>query len=185
MLEGAVQRIRGWFESFAQDDTHLSMGLAIKTGSAEPGINVHLLDVIGDPPARDNKPPPLQLTLSYLVTAWSDDGKPADDLLLKAAFAAMKDPSLEVILAPTAVELWRAFELAPRAAFLLRVPVRVAQVVPRAKPVTSTKFVTTQVRPVTGVVVDHLDRPLMDATVELIGLGRTAKDRSARPLRAR
>jgi hypothetical protein len=67
---------------------------------------------------------PLQVELRYLVTTWADDPQQAHQMLGKLVFAAMDNPQFEVDLGQLPPDAWLAFGVAPRPAFVLRVPLR-------------------------------------------------------------
>ena len=53
------------------------------------GVSCYLLAVVGDPPLRGNRRPPLQAALEYLVTTWAETPQEAHRLLGVLAFAAL------------------------------------------------------------------------------------------------
>jgi hypothetical protein len=98
-------------------------------------------------PAAGGRRPPLQIELRYLVTTWADDPQRAHQMLGDLVFAALDNSQFEVDLGPLPSETWLAFGVAPRPAFVLRVPVRLerpetdkfvrAPLVMRAAPMTA------------------------------------------------
>jgi hypothetical protein len=144
------------------------------TGS---GVGLYLLRVAKAPAARVGPGrPPLQLMLSYLVTAWSDDAEQAHHLLGELAFAALAHAEYEVEIEAAPVGVWRGFGIAPRPSFTLRVrlqrewPAVVEPVVRSEVSVQGTAAAN-----VVGVVVGPGDVPLTGARIECPALNRVTR----------
>ncbi len=169
MIDQIDQRLKAWTESVVEGPTFtLKAPTDARSGS---GVSVYLLDLIEKPPARTARRTPLQLALHYLVTTWADDPQEAHRLLGDLVFAAMETDEFEVELAAISPETWTAFGVAPRPAFVLRVPLR------KERPEAEVKRVQTplvvRVEPVTslyGRVLGPEETPVMGASVEVPAL---------------
>ena len=85
-------------------------------------VNLYLLELVDDPLRRNTTRPPLQPALRYLVTTYADEPKDAHRLLGMLVYAAFAHTEFEVELKPLPHNSWSAFKIAPRPAFILRVP---------------------------------------------------------------
>ena len=96
---------------------------AAAAGAAEnPSVYLYLLDVIPAPPGRGVRLPPVQITLRYLVAPQAKTPGEAHELLGNLIVAAMENAAFEVEKEPLPLDVWRSFGIAPRPAFILRVP---------------------------------------------------------------
>ncbi|HLM00480.1 MAG TPA: hypothetical protein VK400_05460, partial [Pyrinomonadaceae bacterium] len=96
---------------------------AAAAGAAEnPSVYLYLLDVIPAPPGRGMRLPPVQITLRYLVAPQAKTPGEAHELLGNLIVAAMENAAFEVEKEPLPLDVWRSFGIAPRPAFILRVP---------------------------------------------------------------
>ena len=147
------------------------------TDSGSQSIHLYLLEVVNNPFPRSGANAPYQPTLRYLVTTYAQDPREAHRLLTDLLYAAMQSPQYEVDLEPISHELWAAFHIAPRPAFILR-----AQL-PHKEKCHPTKRVrqpepdmdsSTPILPMYGLVLGPGEIPLMNARVELPNLFRSA-----------
>lgn len=169
MIDEIDQRLKEWMESVMEGITvSLAPPADAQSGS---GVSIYLLQLAEKPPARTVDRAPLQLALRYLVTTWADEPEEAHRLLGELVFAAMETDEFEVELAAIAPETWVAFGIAPRPAFVLRVPLR------KERPEAEVKRVQTplvvRVEPVTslyGRVLGPEETPVMGASVEVPAL---------------
>lgn len=159
-------------------------GVTVSLGppEAQPsgrGVGLYLLELLQTSSISTTKPPPLQLTLRYLVTTWSEQPEDAHEVLTCLFFAAMESKEFEVERTPPSIEIWRAFGVPPRPAFLLRAPLL------QERPRTPAKLVRQPVRVelVTraafhGKIVGPEDIPISHCLVEVPALGlSTSTDR--------
>jgi hypothetical protein len=113
-----------WLESWAKEvfaDLEVSFGVpAAETDRLS--LCLYLLDVLPSPSGRGSRLPPLQMTLRYLVIPQGKVPAENHQLLGKLFISAMENAELEIEKEPLPVELWRAFGIVPRPAFILRVP---------------------------------------------------------------
>ena len=171
-IDGAMME---WVRGVA-GDCDVVLALPTAASPQRPTVCLWLLDVRPRPGPRQSRSDPLQLTLTYLVTAAAPDAAGAHDLLAELAFAALQEPDVEVEPEPTEPALWAALGVPPTAALRLRV------VASRARPWASAPQV---LRPlivrdarmgrVTGWVRSPDDIGIADATVELPALDRRAR----------
>jgi hypothetical protein len=143
---------------------------------------MYLLEVMQSPPPSTNRRPPLQLTLRYLVTAWSDKPEDAHQMLVQLIFAAMEKKDFQVGLESIPLSVWSAFGVAPQPSFLLSVPLQ------KERPEPDTKLVRqplkVQASPMMsfhGVLLGPGDTPLSDCRIEVPTLDlATSTDRKGR-----
>ena len=159
------QRLRDWAARIVPGmPVSLSFPVTPPTGN---GIAICLCDLSGDPPPRGPKRPPLQILLRYLVTAWAEDVTQAHECIFRLMFSALENAEFDVEREAVPLALWQAHGIAPRPAFLLRVPLRQEQPEPETRMVTKPLVVShSGMRIVEGTVVGPGDVPLMDALVE-------------------
>jgi hypothetical protein len=137
----------------------------------ERGVNLYLLELVRKPPLRSTRRPPLQVSLRYLVTTWSDDVEEAHRWLGELVFAAMEEPEFEVELEPVPAATWAALGVAPRPAFGLCVPLRLERAEPETKLVRLPLVIEGgTLASLRGVVLTPDDVPLASAVVEIPGL---------------
>lgn len=150
------------------------------SADADAGVRIHLLSLAPVAAARGAKRPPLELALRYLVTTNADDEADAHRWLGVLAFDAMDVRDWSVESDPPDTELWRAFEIAPRAAFVVRVPLRLPRNDREAplvrKPLVLDMHSTTSL---VGTVSGPEDIPIAGASLEIPSLqlfARTDED---------
>jgi hypothetical protein len=180
MIDQTDQSLKDWV-------TGVIAGVAVSFGVPAPAesgslVNLYLLEVIPTPLARTATRAPLQVMLRYVVTAWADSPEEAHHLLGQLVFAALENPDFEVDPDPLPAATWAGLGTAPRPAFVIRVPLRLARPEPEVKYVRSLPSVqATTVTDLVGLVLGPNDIPLTDARVELVGLGRSVRtDRQGR-----
>jgi hypothetical protein len=143
---------------------------------AEDGlaISLYLLEIADDPLRHSTGHPTIQPSLRYLVTTRAGEPQDAHHLLGLLFYAAKKHPEFEVELEKVDTELWSAFGIAPRPAFILRLPLPDEWPTPqpeKAPPVTQELApVAGELVPLYGLVVGPNDTPLASVRVEMIVL---------------
>ena len=169
MIQLADQQLKAWVQGIVGElDVHLLPPASSHTGT---GVNLYLMELADSPPARTGGAPPLQFALRYLVTTWADDPEEEHRLLGELTFAAMEDGDLDVDLTPLSAETWAAFGMAPRPAFILRVPIRKPRPEQPTKRVTAPLVVrTTPMTQLFGQVIGPGDVPMVGVAVELPAL---------------
>lgn len=169
MIEAVDQRLKDWAGSVIQG-TPISL-TAPSASDTGRGIGLYLMDLVHAPPPRTVKRPPLRISLRYLVTTWAEKPEEAHGLLGQLVFAAMDSSEVEVELDPVPVSVWRAFGVAPRPSFVLRVPLQQERLEPAVQLVRAPlKVDTSPVQSLQGVVLGPNEIPLVGARVELPGL---------------
>lgn len=142
-------------------------------GGDGSGISLYLMDLRHAPAARGGERPPRQVVLRYLVTAWADEPTEAHRLLGELAFAAM-EADLEVELDPLPLELWRAFGVLPRPAFVLRMPLRRERPKPAVPRVRQPLVLRAEpTASLSGAVIGPGEMPIAGARVELPAIARS------------
>lgn len=168
MIDSVDASVRDWASTVAPD-TPVSL---LPPGRIEdrPCVGLYLLDLLHAPARHDKRSVPLQFVLRYLVTAWHEDPAIAHGLLGRLLVAASDHREMELELQPLSAEAWRAFGVAPRPAFLLRVPLRIERPEPLARQVTKTVEVLHRpIGSLSGLLLGPNDIPIANARVELVG----------------
>lgn len=169
MIDQADERMLEWARRVVPD---VPVSIAPPpSADAGAGVRIHLLSLAPVPAARGAKRPPLELALRYLVTTNADDEADAHRWLGILAFDAMDTRDWSVETDPPDTEVWRAFELAPRPAFVVRVPLRLPRNDREAplvrKPLVVDMHSTTALA---GTVTGPEDIPIAGASLEIPSL---------------
>jgi hypothetical protein len=174
MVDHFDERLKNWILSVAEGaEVSLAAPNGPRPGS---GIGLYLIEVMKAPPPHTIKrPAPLQLTLRYLITAWSEKPEDAHQQLVGLMLAAMESGEYEVESEPLPINVWTAFGAPPRPSFLLRVPLS------HERPPLTAKLVRQPLKiessPTTtfyGLLVGPGETPLSDCRVEIPALGLSA-----------
>ena len=166
MIDQVDQRLKDWV-------TGVLGGIEVLLSLPDPsragkGVCLYLFELVPKPAPRSNTPPPLQISLRYLVTTWSEDTAEAHRMLGDLVFAAMPNTDFEADLNPLPPATWTAFGLAPQPSFVLTVPLRVERPVPPVKLVRKPLVVhTAPITSLSGVVLGPGNVPLPKARVEI------------------
>jgi hypothetical protein len=142
---------------------------------AEDGlaISLYLLEIVDDPRRQHSGRPKLQPSLRYLVTTRAGEPQDAHRLLGVLFYAALDNPDYEVELDRVDTELWSALGIAPRPAFILRLPLPHEWTLPELPLVTQGPVTSiTGLATLYGQVLGPGDIPLAGARVELANLNR-------------
>lgn len=164
MIDEADEKMLAWARRVVPD---VAVSIAPPPGGdeAEGGVRIHLLSIAPVQAARGAKRPPLELALRYLVTASTHRW------LGLLAFDAMDTREWSVESEPPGVDVWRAFGVPPRPAFIVRVPLRVARRDREAplvrKPLVVDMHATTALA---GIVTGPEDIPIAGASLEIPSL---------------
>jgi hypothetical protein len=122
MVNEFDERLKNWILSVVSGaEVSLAAPNGQKPGS---GVGMYLLEVMQSPPASTINRPPLQLSLRYLITTWSDKPEDAHQALVRLVFAALENTDFQVDLDPIPLTVWTAFGVPPRPHFILRMPLR-------------------------------------------------------------
>ncbi len=166
MIDQEDERLSSWAREVRAD---LRVTFAPPADALEgEGASLYLMDLRNAPPTASGVRPPYRIVLRYLVTAWAEKPVTAHRILGELIFAAMADARLEVELEALPPALWNSFGIAPRPAFVLRVPLqrpRDEEVAPlvRVPPDVAVAPATS----LCGAVLGPGDRPIPAARVEL------------------
>jgi hypothetical protein len=169
MIDQADEQVVAWARATVPD-------AAVKIApppadGAEAGVRIHLLSVQPVAAMRGMKRAPLELALRYLVTTSSAHETDAHRWLGALMFGALDVAEWQVERNPTPIELWRAFGVAPRPAFIVSVPVRLERPEKEVPLVRRPPVVrTTPVGELAGVIVGPEDVPIAGATIEIPSL---------------
>jgi hypothetical protein len=169
MIDEADERMLAWARRVVPD---VPVSIAPPpAGDKDAGVRIHLLSLAPVPAARGAKRPPLELALRYLVTTAAADEAAAHRWLGFLAFDAMDTSDWSVESDPPGIDVWRAFSVAPRPAFVVRVPLRLARKdrdVPLVrKPLVVDMHSTTALA---GLVTGPEEIPIAGATLEIPSL---------------
>jgi hypothetical protein len=168
-IDEVDRKLEGWAENV------LGAGLASLAppdpAASGRGVSLYLLDLVHRPPARGAPQPHLDLTLRYLVTAWSQKPAEAHRLLADLLFAAASNADFEVELGSPTLEMWTALDVPPRPAFVLRVALRKELAVRRAPLVRRPIAIEmAPAGPLTGFCLGPEEFPLTGALIEVPAL---------------
>lgn len=167
MIDEADERMLEWARRVVPD---VPVSIA-PPGDDRPGVRIHLLSLAPVPAARGARRPPLELALRYLVTTWAAEASDAHRWLGVLAFDAMDTRDWSVDVDPPGVVVWRAFNIAPRPGFIVRVPLRMERKDREAplvrKPLVVDMHSTTALA---GTVTGPGDLPISGATLEIPSL---------------
>jgi hypothetical protein len=124
MFDEIDKRLENWAKDVSEGkDLEISFD-APAPPADKTSLYLYLLDILPTPPGRGVRLPPLQITLRYLVVPQAKTPAEAHRLLGNLIISAMENAEFEVEKEPCPPELWRAFGIAPRPSFVLRVPFR-------------------------------------------------------------
>jgi Pvc16 N-terminal domain len=169
MIDEVDRRLKDWIGTVL-DGVEVTLGSPSAEKPAKC-VNLFLYQLVHDPPARTAAPPPLQLSLRYLITTWSDQFEESHRMLGELVFAAMGNREFQLELEPLAAEVWSALKAEPQPSFIVRIPVRQERELPKAKRVRAPLVVdSAPIGPFHGIVLGPGDIPLANARVDLIGL---------------
>lgn len=170
MIEQADRRTREWVESVLPSTT-VSFAAPGHVPDGR-GVSLYLMRLADAPALHNvNHRTVLQISLGYLVTAWSDEQEEAHRLLGELVFAALENPQYQVDLKPLPNETWAAFGIAPQPCFVLCVPLRLERPEPAVKYVRQPLIVqAAPVSTLSGLVLGPGDIPIAGARVELPSL---------------
>ncbi len=174
MFDQTDKHLRDWVTGSVKAATvSLTPPADSQTGQ---GVSLYLMGITSAFPSHAGGRPPLQIALRYLVTTWADKPEDAHRLLGQLAFAAMESSEFEIEFDPLSAHDWLAFGVAPRPAFVLRVPARYVRPEPDTPlvhaPLVIQSTPTTAFR---GRVLGPRDIPLPDVRVDLPTLQLTAR----------
>lgn len=166
MIEATDQSLKEWIGTVVQGaDVRLTP--PVDSGDSRV-VSLYLMDLLPAPRASTSRRLPLQISLRYLVTAWDENPEDAHRVLGDLVFAAMEHPGFEVELGTLSTEAWAAFGVAPRPAFMLRLPLQIERPEPQVPHVH--RPVEVRIAPavsLSGLLVGPGDIPLGDVRVEL------------------
>ncbi len=182
MVDDIDQSLKDWVGTVVPE-VEVTFDAPTDAKATGKGIGIYLLDILQSLPPSTLKRPPLQLTLRYLITAWSASPSEAHKTLGELAMAALDNSGFTVESESVPIELWRAFGVAPRPCLVLRLPLRQERPEPTVKPVLQPMHLS--VSPVNSFFGMLIGRPgnlpLVDAAVEVPSLGLlTRSDRKGR-----
>ncbi|HEV2914247.1 MAG TPA: hypothetical protein VGX92_13300 [Pyrinomonadaceae bacterium] len=169
MIDQVDRRLEDWIGS-TLDQVEVSL-LPPGESATGRGVNLYLMELINNPPARGLRRPPVQMMLRYLVMTRADKPEDAHRMLGDLVIAALENPEFEVELEPLPVAVWTAFGVAPRPCFVLRVPLRHERPEKLAPSVKHPLVVKqSPLRSLHGQVLGPESIPIMNARVELPAL---------------
>jgi hypothetical protein len=149
--------------------TKVSLAPPAETETTE-GVGLYLMELVHSQPARTARRPPLLMTLRYLVTTHAAKPEDAHQMLEDLLVDAFEKQKFEVEQEPLPLAVWSALGIAPRPAFVLRMPFKYEPEEKLAQRV-KTSMVVQQVplRSFSGQIVGPEPEkiPLMNVRVEL------------------
>ena len=175
MIQEIDQNILAWAQSIVGPENKVSLSTPSEGNS--PTVSLYLLELVDDPIRHSGSYLPNQPALRYLVSTHAKDPVVAHQTLGALLYAAMDHTAYEVVLETVPIQLWSAFKIVPRPAFILQValPHRAEeQSAPRVKTVEPKISSETPIVPLYGRVIGPENIPLMNARIELPNLYRSA-----------
>lgn len=116
-------------------DVPVSLETPSDRPQTERGVGLYLWQIQPVAPVRGQRMDQLRLTLQYLLNTWAPEPTEAHEMLLDLAYAAMQEPSLDVVLEPLPAEAWLALGVPPTPSFRVGAASRYTAPDHRAKPV--------------------------------------------------
>ena len=174
MIDRVDEGLLKWAKSVA--GSAVTVSLAAPASGTAQSISLYLLEIIDDPDRHTGDSRPYQPVLRYLVTTTAGEPQQAHRLLSDLLDAAMQATAYEVDLTPAPSQFWAGFNLAPRPAFFLRVPLPEREPGKPGKPVLQSEpdlDSGVPVVPLYGLLLGPNDVPLMNARIELPNLFRS------------
>lgn len=172
-LEDPDQRLKDWVNALLPG-TAVALSAPADQGAA-PLVGLYLLDLHASPPAKGPRRSPQQIELGYLVTAWAPSPETSHSMLWALVFGAMEMAEFEVDLTPISSQLWQAFGVVPRPAFMLRLSLR------RERPEEPVRLIKSAIEltaspmeSMAGLLLGPHEIPIVNARVSLPGLRLTA-----------
>lgn len=173
MIDAIDRELLEWLNATAPK-TSVSLAAPAADASDKPLVSCYLLALATAPPTRglaSGGPAPQQFALRYLISVSAATPEDAHRVLGPLVFAAMDRPGCEVELDMLPADLWLALGVAPRPAFMLRVPLRLARPKPTAGIVLHPIVINhSALRSLSGRLVGPGDVPLAGARLELPAL---------------
>ncbi len=166
MIDDTDRRLAAWIGGIlAEVDVTLAPPGATDTVKT---VGLYLIELLQSPPARSTRRPPLLMTLRYLITTHAPKPEDAHQMLGTLVVAALENPEFEVEQEPLPLSVWTALGIAPRPAFVLRVPFRHERP-EKLAPLVKHPIVIKQLplRSLEGQILGPENIPLMNARVEL------------------
>lgn len=170
MIDEIDQRLETWVHDTIEGAV-VSL-VAPRESEDKRAVGLYLMDILHSLPVGSSRRVPLQASLRYLVTTWSKSPQEAHHMLGMLVFAAMEHTEFEVELAPIPAQLWQAFGVVPRPAFMFRLPLRMERPESNVKRVLAPLAIRySRTTSISGVVMGSRDLPIPDARVEFCSLG--------------
>ncbi len=173
-MEDADQRLKDWVDTLLPG-TAVTLSAPADKGVA-PLVGLYLLDLHASPPAKGPRRSPQQIELGYLVTAWAPSPEESHSMLWTLVFGAMEVAEFEIDLTPISGQLWLAFGVVPRPAFMLRLSLR------RERPEESVRLIKSAIElnaspmaSMAGLLLGPNEVPIANARVSLPVLRLTAR----------
>jgi hypothetical protein len=172
MIDEIDRQLTGWIGTIL-DKASVSLAPPGPPDSAK-GVGLYLMELVQSQATRGTRRPPLLMTLRYLVTTQAPKPEDAHQMLGALVIAALQNPDFEIEQDPLPLSLWTTLGIAPRPAFVLRVPFRQERPEQRA-PLVRKSLVVKQlpIRTFGGQVVGPQNIPIMNARVDMPSLDLT------------
>lgn len=165
MIHAIDQELSQWVATVWED---CDFSLDAPSEGEQPAINIYLMDLLPASRSTQGRRMPLQVNLRYLVSVADATIAQAHEALGQLVFAAMENDRFEVELGPVPAQLWRSFNVPPRPAFWLRVPMIMQRPEPVIGLITQPVRVGVEhARALRGVVTNQNAKLLPGVLVEL------------------
>jgi hypothetical protein len=173
LIDGIDNALKTWIVSALGD-----VDVSLEPPGACPHdgcVSLYLLDMQHAPPATRGRSKIFSLSLRYLVTTWDEDPLEAHRRLGELATRVAEHPDYDIDLDALPVDIWPAFGVPPRPAFVLRAPCVPERALPAVDLIREPPIV--RAHPLgrfEGILLGPGDLPVVGARVELPAFGRHA-----------
>jgi hypothetical protein len=169
MIEHIDEKLMAWVKTMMGD---VEVSLDSPEEKNVDTVGIYLINILPSSPAHVTRRAPLQVMLQYLITVWSKTSLAAHKMLGVLLFSAMEHPEFEVDLAEMPAQLWNAFDIKPRPAFTIRLPLRLERIdLTTQRVVTPIEVQRTRLAKMQGVILGPKDIALHNAQVALPACG--------------
>lgn len=139
-------------------------------------IGCYLIDLLPAPPTGEGRRPSFQVGLQYVVTAWNENVERKHQMLCELLSAAMAHPRFIVELGMLSAQIWSAFGLAPRPAFMIRLQLELSQKEAEGRRILQPmELRAPSLGSLEGILVGRNQTPISGALVELMLLRKAVQ----------
>jgi hypothetical protein len=178
-LEALDDELRRWIAAAVDEEVEVSLvapGTPSEKSPAAGSVRAYLTALEPAPANAAERNAPLEFRVKYLITVSADNPRREHRLLGQLVTDALEHRHGELDLTGPSEATWRAFGVAPRPAFFLRLPVRIERPARDLHRVTQPPIVRSgRARPLVGRVLGPEEVPVAGALIEYEPLHATAR----------